>query len=94
MALGQQAAGGVGDVLAAVGVLAVPDELLGAALGTQADGFVGEQLVGGEAVVQLDDLDILGTEAGFLVQLGGASPDSSPRPPRADHSPIGNNSLG
>ena len=83
MALGQQAARRVGHDLAAVGVVAVDDELLGAALGAQAQRLVGEQLVVREAVVQLDHVDVLGADAGRLVDLlrGRAAPCRS-RPPR------------
>ena len=69
VALREQAARGVGDELAAVGVVAVPDELLGLALLAEAERLVGEELVGGEAVVQLDDVDVLGAEARLLVDL-------------------------
>src|SRR4051812_46481513 len=70
VALREQAAGRVGDELAAVGVVAVPDELLGAAFLAQAERLVGEQLVGGEAVVELDDVDVARADAGLLVDLG------------------------
>ena len=59
MALAQQAARRVGDDLAAVGVVAVDDEFLGAADRAQAERLVAEQLVLREAVVQLDDVDVL-----------------------------------
>src|SRR5690606_35083333 len=45
VALAEQAAGRVGDHLAAVGVAAVPDELLRLALLAQAERLVGEDLV-------------------------------------------------
>jgi hypothetical protein len=35
----------------------------------QAERLVGQELVGGEAVVELDDLHVLGAEAGLLVDL-------------------------
>ncbi len=60
VALREQAARRVGDELAAVGVVAVPDELLGLALLAEAERLVGEELVGGEAVVELDDVHVLG----------------------------------
>src|SRR6185503_9939915 len=72
VALGEQAARRVGDELAAVGVVAVPDELLGAALGAQPERLVGEQLVGGEAVVELDHVDVLGAHSALLVDLFGS----------------------
>src|SRR5262249_34993044 len=40
VALREQAARGVGDEFATIGVVAVPDELLGLALAAQADGLV------------------------------------------------------
>src|SRR6185369_16855453 len=57
MPLGQQAARRIGDDPPAIAVVAVADELLGAARRAQAQGFVGDQLVVGEAVVQLDDVE-------------------------------------
>src|SRR4051812_26643562 len=53
--LGQQPAGGVRHDAAAVGVVAVHDELLGRALRRQPERLVAQQLVRREAVVQLDD---------------------------------------
>ena len=74
MALAQQAARRVGDDLAAVGVVAVADELLGAALRAQAERFVADQLVLREAVVQFDDVDVLRADAGGLVDLPRRGP--------------------
>ena len=74
VALGEEAAGGVGDEFAAVGVVAVPDELLGFAFFAEAEGFVGEELVGGEAVVELDDVDVFGADAGLLIDLARRLP--------------------
>jgi hypothetical protein len=54
---------------AAVGVVAVPDELLGLALTAEPERLVGEQLVGGEAVVQLDDLHVLRAEPAWAYTL-------------------------
>src|SRR5690606_32242189 len=53
VSLGQQPAGRVGDDLPAVGVVAVQDELLRSPLGGEPERLVADQLVGGEAVVQL-----------------------------------------
>ena len=74
VALRQQPAGRVGDDAPAVGVVAVEDELLGRAFGREAERLVGDQLVGGEAVVQLDDVDVLGADAGLLVDLASRRP--------------------
>lgn len=56
----------VDDVLSAVGDVAVADELVGLTLGGQAEGINSDHLVRGEAVVDLDDLDVLGGAAGLL----------------------------
>jgi hypothetical protein len=42
----------------------------GRALGRQAQRLVGDQLVGGEAVVQFDHVHVVGADAGGLVDLG------------------------
>src|SRR6185503_17153839 len=52
--LGQEAARGVDHELAAIAVVAVPDELLGLTLLAEPDRLVGDDLVDGEAVVELD----------------------------------------
>ena len=59
MTLRQQAARWVGHDLAAIGVVAVVDELLGAALRAKPERLVGEQFVVREAVVQFDHVDVL-----------------------------------
>src|SRR5882757_3712281 len=69
VAFGDQAAGGVDHPAPAVGGFAAVDELVPFALSAQPDGFVGEQLVGCEAVVQLDDVHIVRADAGLLVDL-------------------------
>ena len=69
VALGEQAAGGVGDDSAAIGVVAVGDELFGGACGGEAEGFVGDEFVGGEAVVEFDDVEVGGADAGGFVDL-------------------------
>jgi len=43
----------------------------GTALGTQAEVVVVHELSGGEAVVQLDEIEILGADAGELIGLRG-----------------------
>lgn len=65
VALGDETSRGVNDVLSAVGDVAVADELVGLALCGQAEGVNGDHLVRGEAVVQLDDLDVVGGAAGL-----------------------------
>ncbi|MNV05203.1 hypothetical protein D3C71_955300 [compost metagenome] len=72
VALGEQAAGRVGDHLAAVGVVAVENEALATADRAQAQAFVGQQFVVGEAVVQLDHADILRADTGLFVDLVGS----------------------
>ncbi|KFY87906.1 hypothetical protein V498_06977 [Pseudogymnoascus sp. VKM F-4517 (FW-2822)] len=67
VALGDEAARGVDDVLPAVGDIAVADELVGLALLGQAEGVNRDHLVSGEAVVELDDLDV-GRGAASLAQ--------------------------
>src|SRR3546814_19647953 len=69
MALGKQPARGVGDHLAAIAVVAIVDEFLGAALGAEAERLIGDEFVGGETVVKLDHRDIVGADAGFLIDL-------------------------
>src|SRR5258706_7764571 len=64
MALGQQAAGRVGYGLAAIGVVAVVDEAFRAAVGAQSKAFIGDQFVVRETIVQLDDVEIAGADAG------------------------------
>ena len=69
MTFRKQAAGRVGDDLAAIGVVAGVDERLGAALGAQAQRLVSDQFVVGEAVMQFDDADIFRADTGLLVDL-------------------------
>ncbi|MCY1404817.1 hypothetical protein D9M71_200390 [compost metagenome] len=71
MALGEQTAGRVGDNLATVGVVAVENELLGAADRAEAQGFVGQQFIVGEAVVHLGDADVARVDTGLLVDFLG-----------------------
>jgi len=66
VALGDEAAGRVDDHLAAVGDVAVADHLVGLAWRAQAESVDGDHLVGGEAVVQFADLDLVGSDAGLL----------------------------
>ena len=72
MTLGEQTARGIDHPLAAIGDVTFIDQLLGAAFLAQAQGLVGDQLIGGEAVVQFDDIHVLRSQAGLLVDvLGG-----------------------
>ena len=73
MALGDQAAGRVHHPPAAVGRVLGIDELAALALLGQAERLVGDQLVGGEAVVQLDDVDVVRPDARLLVRAAAAS---------------------
>lgn len=66
VALGDEAPRGVDDVLAAVGDVAVADELVGLALVAEPEGVNDNHLVGAEAVVQLDDLDVPRRDARLL----------------------------
>src|SRR5690606_22994370 len=74
VSLGQQPAGRVGDDLPAVGVVAVQDELLRSPLGGEPERLVADQLVGGEAVVQLHHVDVVGPYAGVGVDALGRGP--------------------
>jgi hypothetical protein len=71
--LGLETAGRVDDPLATVGVVAIVDNVVGLTLGREAETLVGDKLVGGKAVVELNDLDVLGTDTGELVCLGGGA---------------------
>ena len=73
VALRQQAARRIGHDLAAVGVVAVGDEARALAFRAQAERLVGDELVLREAVVQLDDVDVVGADAGLLVHLRAAA---------------------
>src|SRR5438093_12655586 len=59
MALRDQASGGVDHPAPAVCRVLVLDELVTLALGRQAERLVGDQLVCGEAVVELDHVDVV-----------------------------------
>jgi hypothetical protein len=63
VALGNESSRGIDDVLSAVGDIAVADELVGLTLLGQAEGVNSDHLVSGEAVVELDDLDVSGGAA-------------------------------
>ena len=69
VSLREQTAGGVGDPLAAEGVVAIPDQLLGFAFFGETNRLVGQHFVCGEAVVKLDDLHIVRAEACLVVDL-------------------------
>lgn len=65
MAFGDEAAGGVDDAAPAEGDIPAAHHLVGFPLGAQAQGVERDELVGGEAVVQLADADFLRGHAGF-----------------------------
>src|SRR5262249_16855254 len=67
--LRQQTARWIHHPTAAVGGRLVFDQLLALALLAHAQTLVADQLVGAEAVVQLDDLDLVDADAGLLVDL-------------------------
>ncbi|MNH21314.1 hypothetical protein D3C79_811190 [compost metagenome] len=73
MPLGKQSARRVGHHLAAIRVVTVDDKLLSSPDRAQTQGFIGQQLVVSEAIVQFDGAHILRTETGLFVdQLGAA----------------------
>src|SRR3546814_8035880 len=69
MSFRKQPARGVGYHLAEIAVVAIVDEFLGAALRAEAERLIGDEFIGGEAVVKLDHRDIVGADAGFLIDL-------------------------
>jgi hypothetical protein len=71
--LGDEPTRRVDHPASAVGGVVVVDQSRCFTLAAQAEGFVQQKLVGGEAVVQLDDLEVLGAEARLVVNLLGHS---------------------
>src|SRR3712207_288654 len=69
VALGDQPTGRVDDPLAAIRRRPLVDERVSFAGGREAERLVGDQLVGREAVVQLDDVHVLGADTSLLVCL-------------------------
>ena len=67
----QQAAGRIGDDLAAIGIVAVFDKALGFAQRAQAEALVGEQFVLRKAIVQLADIDVVRADAGVFIDFFG-----------------------
>ena len=61
---------GIGDVLSAIGIVAIIDELPGLAVPAEAEGLVGDELVLGKAVVQFHHVQVFGPDACRLVNLG------------------------
>ena len=73
MAFGYEAAGGVDDAAAAVGDVAVSDHFVRPAGRAEAEGVEGDELVGGEAVVEFAEADLVRLDVGFGEGgLGGA----------------------
>ena len=69
MALRQESAGGVGDVTPAVRVVAVGDEFRTASFVAEPERFVTDELVLRKAIVKLDHIDVVGSDAGGLVDF-------------------------
>ena len=63
MAFGNETAGWIHDPLAAISDVAFHHKLPGLALRAQAKAFVSDEFVGGEAVVQLDHLNVMRFDA-------------------------------
>lgn len=74
VALGNEAAGWVDDVLAAVRIVTCIDEFMRLAGRYQTERIVRDELVRREAVVQLNHLDVLGCDLGVLVGLRRGAP--------------------
>src|SRR5690606_37499427 len=71
VALRDEAAGRVDHPASAVGGVVGVDELAAVTFGAQSKCLVGQQLVGGEAVVEFDDVDVVGGDPGLGVYLLG-----------------------
>ena len=67
MSLRQQAARRIGHDLAAIGVSTIKDELLGVSFRRETERLVHQKFIDSEAIVQLHNLNILGADAGQLV---------------------------
>ena len=65
VAFGDEAAGRVDDAAAAVGDVAVADHEVGFARRAEAETVEGDELVGGEAVVEFDEGDLRGRDVSF-----------------------------
>ena len=61
---------GIGDVLSAIGIVAIIDELPGLAVPAEAEGLVGDELVLGKAVVQLHHVNVFRAHASRFVRQG------------------------
>ena len=71
MAFGDKAAGGVDDTAATVGDVAVSDHDVSLARRAEAESIEGDEFIGGEAVVEFDEGDLTGRDAGFGEGLSG-----------------------
>ena len=73
MAFRDKSAGWVDDPFASIGDIAVRDKMTSLALGAQSKAFVSNELVGGEAVVELNDLHVRSFDASHGVRSGGGT---------------------
>ena len=67
MTFREQTTGGVSYNTATVGVVPVPDELLGSAFAGQSQRLIGQKLISGKAIVQFNDLDLVWSYTGFFI---------------------------
>ena len=73
MTLAEQTARRIGDDFAAVGVVAVFDEALGATHRAKTQALIGQQFILRKAVMQLADVNVVGANAGSLVDFLAAA---------------------
>lgn len=69
MSFTNQPTWGINYYSSTIGVISFVDELTGFTLLTELYGLVGDELIGAEAVVELDDANLLGGDAGVLVDF-------------------------
>ena len=79
VALGEKPPRRVGDMLAAVGVVAVPDIFFGGTFRRQADGLISQELVGCKAIMQLDNLYIILAATTVVAQFLATFEEFPPR---------------